>query len=1157
MTGCFKRKKKVPLQAITAHEPIPGYRIRERLGAGGYGEVWKADAPGGLAKAIKFVYGHLNEDRASRELKALSRIKSVRHPFLLSLERIEVVEGQLLIVTELADQSLKERFDECREQGLPGIPRDELLRYLQDTADVLDYMNEEYCLQHLDIKPENLLLLAGRVKVADFGLVKDLHDATASIMGGLTPLYAPPEVFDGRPSHWSDQYSLAIVYQEMLTGELPFAGSTAMQLARQHMHSRPRITALPPSDQPIIAQALQKTPTQRFANCRELLQALAIPDTPSGAVTRNTPTPAGRTANHTEIGSASCRSPSPSPAHPAARLPRVDPAPVLTTTAPVEPVPNERATEPILYVGIGGTGARVVARLQQRLQHSLDTGPTQFAPSIVALDTDARELAAIARTKQNSTASPVDLIATPLRQPQSYRRKAPQLLSWISRRWLYNIPRSLKTDGLRPLGRLAFADHIETIRTHLTRALTAYADKSRETSPESAAAPPAHRRTQRVVLIASISGGTGSGMFIDTGFLVRQLLEDLNMSHITVQSVLLYSTGRTARWKELAAVNAYAALAELHHFASPGSSFPGDCSCGLRPRSGPATPFDDVQFVHCGADLDDHQYSAAINGLVDQLVLDTPRMAGPLFDACRLRSGAAPYDGTKLHTFGTCILRCLSHSLLTETIEHICRNVVERWISGTHVPPRNWSTESCRATASLATNETERPPTGGLAMTVDQWFVETRFDTQHLMEHIASEIDRRLQSRVDQFLESQLAKLLSDDNSADPQTPGVAIRRWNRLLDEVLGPRWNDDEVRVRHPGVLDNAIEAACQELAVEAAGSLRQRVLALVEDPTARLHGAAWTVQTCSNRCAAIRDELRRMEEDTEQQLQQIEAQLAELSVSSDHAERRHAPNLRSLLEPHGKMRMKLYVLAHSTTVLRTVKGRLAIVQDELQELVRRSRQLAESFEIRRADLPSTESGQSEDTIRQLGSSTNQFLVDNLAAMVELTEEMIQQADRATAPSLQRLMSDAGPAMNQLPNQLRDFGRTTVLETTKGLNAVGIMFGQQSDSATQTTVLRECLDTAAPLLANCGGAQRLLVMLPDSAANPRPLEILHDDLHELPSATMIPSSDFVICREITNIPMTQVAVQLIDCRTDYLDFANRLHTRHDICWSELPDLV
>jgi hypothetical protein len=88
--------------------------LRERIGAGGYGEVWKADAPGGLVKAVKLVYGFLNEERATTELKAFNRIKQVRHPFLLSLERIEVVEGQLVIVTELADSSMKEWYEECR-----------------------------------------------------------------------------------------------------------------------------------------------------------------------------------------------------------------------------------------------------------------------------------------------------------------------------------------------------------------------------------------------------------------------------------------------------------------------------------------------------------------------------------------------------------------------------------------------------------------------------------------------------------------------------------------------------------------------------------------------------------------------------------------------------------------------------------------------------------------------------------------------------------------------------------------------------------------------------------------------------------------------------------------------------------------------------------
>ena len=260
--------------AVRSDEPIPGYKVIQRIGAGGYGEVWTAEAPGDLTKAIKFVYGLLDEDRAARELKALTRIKSVRHPFLLSLERIEVVDGQLLIVTELADSSLKDRFEVCRKEGKPGIPRDELLTYLRDTADALDYMSEQHSLQHLDVKPENLLLLGGRIKVADFGLVKDIHDHTASMMGGLTPVYAPPEVFEGRPSRRSDQYSLAIVYQEMLTGVVPFPGRTAAQLAAQHLNAKPRVTSLPADDQPVILKALSKKPNERFNSCRDLVESL-------------------------------------------------------------------------------------------------------------------------------------------------------------------------------------------------------------------------------------------------------------------------------------------------------------------------------------------------------------------------------------------------------------------------------------------------------------------------------------------------------------------------------------------------------------------------------------------------------------------------------------------------------------------------------------------------------------------------------------------------------------------------------------------------------------------------------------------------------------------------------------------------------------------
>ncbi len=80
----------------------------------------------GSLKAVKFVFGDLdamNEESrpAEQEAKAGSRrVKGIRHPYILSLEQFRIIDGQLIIVMELADRNLWDRFRECRGQGLPG-----------------------------------------------------------------------------------------------------------------------------------------------------------------------------------------------------------------------------------------------------------------------------------------------------------------------------------------------------------------------------------------------------------------------------------------------------------------------------------------------------------------------------------------------------------------------------------------------------------------------------------------------------------------------------------------------------------------------------------------------------------------------------------------------------------------------------------------------------------------------------------------------------------------------------------------------------------------------------------------------------------------------------------------------------------------------------
>ncbi len=266
-----------PAPNLKLPEPLDGYTLIERLGRGGFGEVWKCEAPGGFQKAVKFVYGDLQTEDgrgAEQELKSLGRMKDIRHPYILTLERYDVIDGQLMVVMELADRNLWDRFRECRMLGHPGIGREELLRYMGETAEALDLMNDRYKLQHLDVKPQNLFLMFDHIKVADFGLAKAFEGSVAAVTGGVTPVYAAPETFQGEVSRFSDQYSLGIVYQELLTGTRPFNGANTKQLLLQHLREPPDLSALPEHDRPVIGRALEKDPSDRWTSCREMVQRL-------------------------------------------------------------------------------------------------------------------------------------------------------------------------------------------------------------------------------------------------------------------------------------------------------------------------------------------------------------------------------------------------------------------------------------------------------------------------------------------------------------------------------------------------------------------------------------------------------------------------------------------------------------------------------------------------------------------------------------------------------------------------------------------------------------------------------------------------------------------------------------------------------------------
>lgn len=575
---------------IEAHaEPIPGYRLLDRLGAGGFGEVWRAEAPGGIYKAIKIIHGDLRSKDsdliryAEQELKSLKRVKQVRHPYLLALDRYDIIEGRLLIVMELADCNLWDRFRECRDRGLPGIPRDELLLYMNEIAEVLDLFNDQFQLQHLDIKPQNLFLLYNHIKVADFGQVKDLQGIMAQVTGGITPVYAAPETFDGVITRYCDQYSLACVYQELLSGVRPFDGCSMSQLLMQHLNLPPNLEPSPSCDRPALARALAKRPEDRWPSVTAFVRALqgGVPHSPRGMVPNRpalhelpTEKPASTSVPESRGGGRSL----------VVNLDDTPPASAeqggpMFTPAPPE-VSGPGPLRPALVIGLGQAGLRVVQRLRFELEQQF--GPPEMTPALRLLyvDTDADSLDEASRPRLSerlAALAPSDIFPAKLNRAGHYLK--PRLNGrsltegWFDPQLLYRLPRTPQTMGLRLFGRLAFCDHyrplLGRIQAELETAVSAesLAVTERRTGLQ--------LRTNRpsVYIVTSLAGGTGSGMFIDVAYAVRSRLQRMGYECPEVIGLLMVPPADLSQTSHQALGNTYAALTELNHFSRPDTTF--------------------------------------------------------------------------------------------------------------------------------------------------------------------------------------------------------------------------------------------------------------------------------------------------------------------------------------------------------------------------------------------------------------------------------------------------------------------------------------------------------------------------------------------------------------------------------------------------------
>ncbi len=258
-------------------QQLGNYRLMRLLGQGGFAQVYLGEHIHlGTQAAIKILNSQLGQAEVETFRAEARTIAALEHTHIVRVLDFGVENGTPFLVMQFAPQgTLRQRFP----KGI-ALSLDTLLPYIKQTVEALHYAHEHRVI-HRDIKPENMLLNRdGAVLLSDFGIATVAQSSrsqhTQEIAG--TVAYMAPEQIQGHPRPASDQYALAIVVYEWLTGERPFQGALTELYGQQLFQAPPplrsKVPNISPAVEEVVLTALAKDPKGRFGSVRAFANAL-------------------------------------------------------------------------------------------------------------------------------------------------------------------------------------------------------------------------------------------------------------------------------------------------------------------------------------------------------------------------------------------------------------------------------------------------------------------------------------------------------------------------------------------------------------------------------------------------------------------------------------------------------------------------------------------------------------------------------------------------------------------------------------------------------------------------------------------------------------------------------------------------------------------
>jgi hypothetical protein len=822
----------------------------------------------------------------------------------------------------------------------------------------------------------------------------------------------------------------------------------------------------------------------------------------------------------------------------------------------------------------------VLKRLRQRLHRRF--GRLEAAPifRLLFIDTDRAELRRARQGEPGEAFGLEETLLAPLHPAEHYRDESREILRWLDRRWLYGIPRSQLTEGIRPLGYLALMDNAAEILVRVKDAL------AHITSPEAKAATtagtglPLRDESPRVFLVSSITGGTGGGMLLGMAYLVRQALGELYLSGDGLCGVLLHATSPKPSEKELAQANSLATLNELRHFSRPDASYPGDPDNGLAAFDQEQHPFEETYLVTLGDRLGKSEADAATDAVAEYLHLDAAGPHGTFWDEYRHRSHAlatGAEDDLPLRSLGLFRMSFPRPRLVKLATNLFCRRVVEKWPgSAGDLLPESLDREAERKAKEIGIDE--------------ESFIKRM---HHAEETVLGEDPETYFPRL-------VTEAAPDLNGPHPPAASEQAEQILSAIDKILGAGPSQKDKTIPPPTSFEAALRDQAAALGAELSKAVVDWLLTIVEDPRRRLksadHAAAWFVQHLLKVTESAKSKLAQLQSYRDMLRQQLLtgktpakvsgirwlparrqpstpgksnhkfvdycwARLGEIALQNTltvfaSAHQGIYPFTQDLVLCGQKLNQFAALFAHDPEITRMRSAKPLPVPNVIELLPGNAGDLAAAAAAVVDQLPAEvfrhfDENFQEEVLNQQGG---------LWAMVSGTADPDLRATRRGPSSLAfwDMIAQKNDLTIVMKEKLQAHARPIVVSALKNVDAAHLFLDASREPGQAEQALLEHVEDARPRLLGSEGWIHLVMALPDSPDSAVLRDIATRRLTDLPVTFLDSEDDVILSFEAANLPLRSIAEALTANDPSSAEMAKKVLTRVDVAWSFLtPETI